>query len=632
MNAKQKEMLAELKDLGLAEETFCLAPYITTDLDQDGSVLTCYRGKDILGNWKHQPFDNSFNGDKIKEIRRDLFLGNKHSNCRSCYMAEEKGSVSPRMNFFFDWQDTDRLGSYLPENLIDIIKQDPEQGVVDNIARSEIRPSSLCNLRCMHCSPHSSTKWIETLSNAENFDLYRENSVLLESGEGPVDSTELTSANIVTHYRGSINSDCDYKEDILDVLDASGMVTFTGGEPLLTPEHRSWLKHFVDTGSAATKSIEYSTNLNIKNLESYFDLWKHFKNVNFRVSVDASFDTYEYFRTFANKALLEENIKKLQEFKKQCKRDGLSNIKLSCSITFNMFSALRWKEILKDWSEHFLDFHASLILNQPVSVKYLPRELSTKALEDMQWCLDNVAMYYSEKHQIDKFIQHTQNCMNYIKGFDNQFTLFPDQVVRYINFCDKTSNNDYRDFFPELEKYMVCADFSNKTKIDIGWDLFYFENVLEQYALKVIQEEFNNVDWTRRPNFGKAGKESSWAPVGIRTSKYFKNQELTKLIGNILNINLTNCDIDISYKLDQSHNELQDVHTDSMDNIATFQVFIQDDSYSDGGTIAHGGDHTVELPLTNNSATLFLNTPQSFHSVKQRGYTRKSVLIRYKNK
>ena len=119
-----------------------------------------------------------------------------------------------------------------------------------------------------------------------------------------------------------------------------------------------------------------------------------------------------------------------------------------------MFSALRWREILNDWAEYKLDFHTSLVLNQPVSVKYLPRELSSKALTDMQWCIDNIGDYYTASHQIEKFIEHTENCMNYIRGCNNQFDKFADAVIKYIKFCDTTSGNSYRDYYPELVGYM----------------------------------------------------------------------------------------------------------------------------------------------------------------------------------
>lgn len=446
-------MIDQLEAWELSPETFCLAPYITTDLDQDGSVIPCYRGKSTVGNWKTQPFNESFNGAAMQQLRLDLFNGVKNKNCASCYMAESNGGISPRMNFFFDWKEEYVYSEYLPDNLIDIIKQDPAVGDLNNIVRTEIRPSSLCNQRCMHCGPNSSTKWIETYTKEENFKLYG-----YHDGFGPINHPTLTSKNIAAYYKDTLTSDGAYTEDIKDLLDASPLATFTGGEPLLTPEHKEWLNYFITTGSARTKIVEYNTNLNIKNLESYFPLWEMFKSVNFRVSVDASFDTYEYFRTYGNKQRLTENLKKLTEFQDRCRDQGLARIKISASITFNMFSALRWKEITKDWADYGLRLHASLIMDHPVSVKYLPRSLCEQALEEMQWCLDHIHEFYDDEYYIHPYILHTENCMNYIRGFDNKFDRFDENIVKYIEFCDKSSGNNYYDYYPELKEYMYGDD------------------------------------------------------------------------------------------------------------------------------------------------------------------------------
>jgi hypothetical protein len=449
----REKMIRVLEEHCLSTETFCFAPYITTDLDQDGSVLTCYRGKTRLGNWKNQPFEKSFNGEKIKSIRDDLFNGVKNRNCVSCYSAEKNGSISPRINFFNDFMSETHYNKL--SDIVGVIKENHLHGDLKYIVRSEIRPSSLCNQRCMHCGPHSSTKWIEALASKDNFNLFSENKTLIENGIGPVDHKELSYQNIVNHYRGSLTSDTEYKFDILKLLDNSAEIAFTGGEPLLTPEHLEYLDYFVNvTGNSKKQILTYSSNLNIKNIERFFPYWEKFKKVEIRVSIDSSFSTYNYFRTYGDIELIKENIKKIQQLQKDCQEKNGTQFKLMASITFNMFSALRWKEILVDWSKNNLPFHASLIMDHPVSVKYLPHDLSQKAIADMQWCLDNITDFYSDKSDLEKYIHHTKNCMNYVKGFDNQFTEFPDFVIKYIDFCDKTSSNNVLDYYPELKRYL----------------------------------------------------------------------------------------------------------------------------------------------------------------------------------
>jgi radical SAM protein with 4Fe4S-binding SPASM domain len=176
-------MKQQLKKLGLNPETFCFAPYIGTDLDQVGDVRTCYRGQQNIGNWKEERFIDVFNSDKAKEIRDALYTGKQHKNCQSCWYAESHNAISPRMDFFKDYNL--RLDEKEKDTLISRIKQDPLTAKIENFVRIEMRPSLLCNLRCMHCGPDSSTKWIEKLSVKENFDIY-DHVVGIENGDTDV--------------------------------------------------------------------------------------------------------------------------------------------------------------------------------------------------------------------------------------------------------------------------------------------------------------------------------------------------------------------------------------------------------------------------------------------------------------
>mgnify|MGYP000265214773 FL=1 len=452
-NPSLEEMKKELDEMGLNSETFCTAPYISIDLDQDGAVYTCYRGKQNLGGWKKTSLKDSFNSPHMQKIRRDLWSGRRNKNCRSCYAAEDKNSNSPRVHFYYDF--FDRYFNDDPEGaraFLDKLKEDHIQADISGLRRGELRPSSLCNLRCMHCGPHSSTKWVETLSKGDNAKVYMENDGLMENGNGVID-TNIIETGLTKYYKNTLTSDTDYEEDLLETLDALDHLSFTGGEPLLTPEHPRYLQHFIDTGSATTKDLEYNTNLNIKNIEKFFPLWEHFKHVHIRGSIDASFDTYEYFRTYGKIDLLKDCLTKIQKFRME-KMGGKRGMKINGTVTYNLFSALRWKELTKDWTDYDVAFHTSLIIDHPTSVKYLPNALRDKAIADMQWCYDNIMQFTDDEDYAVIYRLHTKNCINYTAGFDNPYDKFPKSTIKYIEFCDKASGMSYKDYFPDLIKYM----------------------------------------------------------------------------------------------------------------------------------------------------------------------------------
>jgi len=90
------------------------------------------------------------------------------------------------------------------------------------------------------------------------------------------------------------------------------------------------------------------------------------------------------------------------------------------------------------------------------------------------------------------------------------------------------------------------------------------------------------------------------------------------------------------FKKDRPWMKLQRVHRDLWDHIEgrsfTFQYFFSVADRPDGGTILHDKKRkpVLELPLINNSCTVFENSDISYHSVAQRGYDRNSVLVRFK--
>jgi radical SAM protein with 4Fe4S-binding SPASM domain len=434
-------MKQQLKKLGLNPETFCFAPYIGTDLDQVGDVRTCYRGQQNIGNWKEERFIDVFNSDKAKEIRDALYTGKQHENCQSCWYAESHNAISPRMDFFKDYNL--RLDEKEKDTLISRIKQDPLTAKIENFVRIEMRPSLLCNLRCMHCGPDSSTKWIEKLSVKENFDIY-DHVVGIENGD-----TDVPFDNFNNHFKNGLTSKSKYKEDIKELLSSTKLIQFSGGEPLLAPEHTEWLDYLVNTSKTSYKQdLDYNSNFNINNIEKYFEYWDKFNKLIVRVSIDTSFLTYNYFRAEGNIELLTDNIKKFSHYFK-----GKSRRYIVGTVTFNMFSALRWKDIMFDWIENDLGFHSSLVLKNPTSSIHLPDDLKLKALADIEWTIAHVGDYSTDRYFVEDYLHHATNCYNFLKNSDYNNPKLTKNVCNFFNMCDRINNNNIFDYFPELSDY-----------------------------------------------------------------------------------------------------------------------------------------------------------------------------------
>jgi len=428
------DMKIKLEKLGLNSKTFCFAPYINIDLDQTGETYICCASKQSIGNWKTQKLSNNYNNEIVKNLRKDLFNGIKNSNCKSCWFVENKNSKSTRLDSFNDAiEHIDNL-----EFFVDQIKKDYEFSSIDNVKRIEIRLSSLCNLRCAHCSPKYSTQWVNILTKKDNFDFFSKYDEFEKN---------LTNKNIKQYYKTSLISNSKYEFDIKNTISKIPLIQFAGGEPLLSPEHFSWLEYLVyDAKTSSDQILEYNTNLMIKDIDRFFPLWKKFKNVTLRSSIDTDFDSIEYFRANSNKDLLIENLKKInQEFTQNFDNIG--------SVTFNMLSALRYKKIMQDWIDNNLNFHCSIVHNHPFSSLELPLELNKQVINEMEWCKLNVQNYTDNKKFIKRFIKYTDYCLNFIKNYEPK-KYFSTSTINYILFFDRISKKNIVNYFPELEFYI----------------------------------------------------------------------------------------------------------------------------------------------------------------------------------
>ena len=141
----------------------------------------------------------------------------------------------------------------------------------------DIRNTNFCNLKCRYCGPHFSNSWAKELGEP------------------------------ITRYQ-----DIEQYKDVL-ITDDLHWMYFTGGEPLINPEHWDLLTELVDTGRADKISLQYNTNLTTikyKNID-IVSLWKNFKSVQLQCSIDAVGIPLEYIRSGSKWKKIENNLHEL---------------------------------------------------------------------------------------------------------------------------------------------------------------------------------------------------------------------------------------------------------------------------------------------------------------------------------
>lgn len=196
-----------------------------------------------------KPISELHNPDRFSDLKTEY----PPSACEKCIGNESQGLTSYRSTF-------NKTKTSAP-----------------GIQFVDIRNSNHCNLKCRYCGPHFSSSWAKELNQ-----------------------------------QGTTHQDIEQYKDIL-ITDSLHWMYFTGGEPLINPEHWDLLKELIDTDRAINISLMYNTNLTTIKYQDVdiIDQWSKFKSVQIQCSIDAVGAPFEFIRSGANWDKVNQNLQKL---------------------------------------------------------------------------------------------------------------------------------------------------------------------------------------------------------------------------------------------------------------------------------------------------------------------------------
>ena len=176
-----------------------------------------------------------------------------------------------------------------------------------------------------------------------------------------------------------------------------------------------------------------------------------------------------------------------------------------------------------------------------------------------------------------------------------------------------------------LLEHMVLK-IEDSTVIKKPWPHIKIPDFLPNDEYQHLLDEHNEIDWDACWD-----PESSWKSCELDDA--YSSRELFNALCNKFEIDTIDYTTPQKYKFDTPEHELQVPHRDKNLSAITMQIFLQPESYPDGGTVLMSGNKldsiVEELPLEPNYCSIFLNTHFSWHMVKQRGYIRKSMVQRW---
>ena len=309
-------------------DTICMTPWVGLEVDVDSKLHRCCLWDRHQGTTSDSIIEY-FESSGQQELKQDFLNGKKPDACYRCWVEEDAGHNSKRLNNKYIFR----------EHQFDIDYNDLTGKKILNM---EIKLGNKCNLACRMCSSRCSSTWSKYDSAVD------------------------------VKFDWLDNESSTFWSDIIAISKDVKFIEFAGGEPLLDKTHRKLLQYFIDTGLSKEITIHYSTNGTV--YASYlFDYWDQFKNIELCFSIDNIGKRFEYERHGVSWDIVDNNINRYVS-------DAKYNLSLLPTITaLNLADSYKLYKYATDLnmgiSLQILYHPAYLsICNLPTSVKYSIRD------------------------------------------------------------------------------------------------------------------------------------------------------------------------------------------------------------------------------------------------------------------
>jgi sulfatase maturation enzyme AslB (radical SAM superfamily) len=273
---------------------FCHAPWTNVDISPQGTILPCCK-------YQPQPQDPAFNIQShslkqyagsafLREIQQDFLNDRWPAGCVRCQTEEQNNISSKRQLDHERWQ-----AHYAEYDLRS-----------DQWLTASIAFGNTCNLKCITCGSHSSSRWHDEYLKIYSRDFQH-----------------------VKFYRD------DFVDDFVSQAPGIIHLDIPGGEPFLSgvPEQKKLLQHYIDSGQASDISIHYTTNVTVFPDEEWWQLWSHFREIDMQLSIDGVGVRYEYIRY---PAVWNDTLDNVHRYIQQEK--AIPNLRLSVSHTVSAYN------------------------------------------------------------------------------------------------------------------------------------------------------------------------------------------------------------------------------------------------------------------------------------------------------
>lgn len=439
-------------------ETFCVLPWIHFATRPNGDMRLCCSanasgaGEDHEvglvkmehgkpANFGRETPMQAWNNEYMRSVRTTMLRGEIPASCTKCFEEESRGVASKRVWESYTWMED---GVDIPE----LVRQTKEDGTVpEKLVYLDLRLGHTCNIKCVMCSPHDSSKWVA--DHKKLIPILKDPNVIQQM------QWDRKEFNNKWHEKDT------FWEEMYRQIPNLKQVYFAGGEPLMIREHKMFIEEIIRQGYQDKILLRYNSNgLLVDN--DLIELWSKFKKVKFAVSMDAAYERDNYIRYPTKFEEVERTLHLLD--------NTPDNIQVSLATAIQIFNIKHLPDFMK-WKVQS-NFKKINLGNVPGGVQmggglvnmhllYIPTFLSIQILpkedkqeveerfEDFRWWL------WKHYRSDEDFWKHNpygwkrwEAVLNHMNAQDNSHLL--PGFKEYVNKLDAIRDLNAAKIFPEL--------------------------------------------------------------------------------------------------------------------------------------------------------------------------------------
>jgi len=424
--------------------TFCVLPWIHFATRPNGDMRLCCNSNSsgagfdhgiglvkneqgVPANFSRETPMSAWNNEYMRSVRTTMLEGNIPKSCKKCFDEESNGVVSKRM-----WE----TGEWIEQgiDIEELVEQTKTDGTIpEKLVYLDLRLGHTCNLKCIMCSPHDSSQWVQ--DQKKLIPLLKDVEVINQM------AWDRKTFNNFWHENP------DFWKEMYAQIPNLRQVYFAGGEPLMIKEHKLFLEEIIRQGYADKILVRYNTNGLLID-EEIIDLWKKFNKVKVGFSIDAVGDRNYYIRYPSDWDTIVKNLHLLD--------NTPDNIHVSIATAIQIFNIKHLPELAK-WKikenfkkVNFTNLTGGIeagggILN--MHLLYIPTFLSIQILPE------------SDKQEVRKLFGEFANWLyvNYRQD-EEYWKKNPYGWKRWQAVLDYMDSKDYSSQIKSFQEYVVNMD------------------------------------------------------------------------------------------------------------------------------------------------------------------------------